>query len=86
MFHMKRERKEMRSPTPLAGIEGPKEVKQGVERQCQQQKRACAGFCGEIAICLAQSVRNEDSGTRRLAIRMRINEFVGLRAGKSKTA
>lgn len=49
MFHMKREQNEMRSPAPLAGIEGSKEAKQGVERQCQRQKRACMGFCGEIA-------------------------------------
>ena len=49
MFHMKREHKEMRSPAPLAGIEGAERVGAGVERQCQRQKRACMGFCGEIA-------------------------------------
>lgn len=49
MFHMKRKRKEMRSPAPLAGIEGVERVGTGRRTAVRRQKRACMGFCGEIA-------------------------------------
>ena len=46
---MKREHNEMRSPAPLAGIEGAERVGAGRRAAVQRQKRACMGFCGEIA-------------------------------------
>ena len=49
MFHMKREHNEMRSPAPLAGIEEAERVGSGRRTAVQRQKRACMGFCGEIA-------------------------------------
>ena len=49
MFHMKREHNEMRSPAPLAGIEGAERDRTGRRTAVRRQKRACMGFCGEIA-------------------------------------
>lgn len=90
MFHMKRKRKEMRSPAPLAGIEGVERGRTGRRAAGSAAKAGVYGLlrrnCVYVSRKACEMKMGSHSGARRLAIRMQIDEFVGLRAGKSKTA
>lgn len=77
-------------PCTACGNRGSRKSRGGASNGSSAAKAGVYGLvrrnCVYVSRKACEMQTGSHSGTRRLAIRMQIDEFVGLRAGKSKTA